>query len=91
VPADATGSSSAEGLGQLLKKARAFWEGLTPQQQVYTAVVGVLLVVAAPKVATVLVLGVERVLIGALLAAEEVILQLLLKAGVVVRKGGSVW
>ena len=80
----ASSSSSAEGLGLLLHKAQIFWGGLTPPQQAYTAVVGILVLVAAPKVLTVLLLGVERLLIGALLAAEEVILQLLLKAGAVV-------
>lgn len=60
------------------------WEQLDNPQKAYTVLVGLLLLLALPRVLTLVVLGLERVLIGGLLAIEEVLLELLLKGGAVV-------
>jgi hypothetical protein len=61
--------------------ARGWWAGLSNEQRVYVAVVGVVLLLLAPRILVLTVLLLERLLIGSLLAAEEAALAALVKGG----------
>jgi hypothetical protein len=68
-------------LSALWDAARGWWAGLSNEQRVYVAVVGVVLLLLAPRILVLTVLLLERLLIGSLLAAEEAALAALVKGG----------
>jgi hypothetical protein len=61
------------------------WQQLNPQQQAYTAVLGLVLAYLLPKLLQLLVVLIERLIVGGLLATEE----LILRAIPLVRAGGT--
>lgn len=67
-----------------LQQAQQRWAGLDTAQKGYTVVIGILILLAVPRILTLGVLGLERVLIGGLLAIEEVLLELLVRGGALV-------
>jgi hypothetical protein len=74
-------------LERIVAGARERWQQLDTTQRFGALATSAVLLIAIPKVLTLIVLAGERVFIGSLLAAEELILALALKLGVI---GGAV-